>query len=139
MASIDVTELFVDPDFVSNFIILRAVQAVDDHGRMVEQITQLGGVGSVQPATDRTYEMFPEAARVNGSVEIYTLAALTPPTDDLSADEIVWKGKLFTVVGVQDWNNFGGGFTMALCNLKSLTAPDHLYNRNSPGMTGSRP
>ena len=139
MALIDVSDLLSDPDFVSYFIIVRSIQSVDNHGRIVEQSVSLPGVGSIQPADDRTYQMFPEAARVSGSIEVYTRSSLTPPTLSFSADEILWKGKVFTVMGVLDFTNYGAGHNVALCALKALTAPGSTYNTNTPIVSGNLP
>ena len=88
MALIDVSQLLTDPDFVNSFIVLRSVQGVDDHGRTTESQVQLAATGSVQPAGKRTYEMFPEAARVSGALEVYTMFRLSPPTEQISSDEL---------------------------------------------------
>lgn len=139
MARIDVSEVLTDPDFVDPFVVIRAQQSVNDNGRLTQTAIYLHTSGSVQPASNSTYMMFPECARATGDIEIFTGFALTVVTEALSADELCWNGRTYTVVGVSDFSNFGGGHVVALCSFKAMTVRDALPDAVYAYMMGRAP
>ena len=136
MALIDVSELMYDPDFVDPYVVVRTAQSVDMSGRVSESSTILQTVGCVQPANNMTNQMFPECARVAGAIEIYTTFMLSGPTEEISADDVCWKGKTYTVVGVMPYGNYGNGYSLALCNYKGFTSPEVIGIENYAYMRG---
>lgn len=124
MALLDVSELMWDPDFVDPFNFTRFSLTVNELGRTVLTPELMSAYGSTQPATERTYELFPDCTRVKGAMELFTTTALTPPTDELAADEVILAKKVYLVQGVVDYGNWGNGYFIALIALKSLLAPE---------------
>ncbi len=108
------------PTLPVEFDYIRRKELVDDHGRGAFQGTRQQAIVSVQPATERTYEMFPDCARVRGAMELYTTTPLTATAEGLAADEVIWQKKTYVVQGITDWSNFGSGYYVALIALKSL-------------------
>lgn len=127
MANIDISELMFDPDFVDSFCVIRGVQQIDADGRaQTLQPIRTDAFGSVQPASGRTMQFFPELVRTDGVIEIYTVYGLQIETDGAAADEVLWRGKTYVVTHIDDVNNFSG-FVHAIATLKNLNvAPTQL-------------
>ena len=125
MPTIDVTELFDDPDLASPLVITRSVQTIDSHGRAQRSSTVVTAVGVAQPASNRTVAMLPDLARTTGNIEVWTRFDLSEGTQTGFPDEIQWLGQTYTVVQVNPWRNQGGGsFSHAVCSLKALVASE---------------
>lgn len=120
MALIDLTEIVMDPDFGDSFTIVRRGQVIDDHGRASQTEALSSAFGSVQAASGKTLELFPDLARTSGQVEIYTTTALRAAADGRAADDILWAGMRYTVVAVRDWMNWGAGWNLAIANQVDL-------------------
>jgi hypothetical protein len=124
MALLDVSELMWDPDFCDCFTWFRNTMLVNEKGRGEISSVENTAYGSVQPATERTYELFPDCARVRGALELFTNSALSPPTPTLAADTVIWERRRYVVLGVMDYGNFGNGYFICLIALQSLLAPN---------------
>ncbi len=61
--------------------------------------------GSIQPVSERTRDRLPEGIRTRATDEFYTKATLFTERlgTDQKADQITRKGRLYDVVGVEDW------------------------------------
>lgn len=123
MATLDLTDIVMDGDFADAFTIVRRVQTISDSGRATNSETQVPASGSVQAASGRTLELFPDLARTSGQVEIYTTAVLRAAADGAAADDILFAGARYTVVGVRDWRNWGAGWNLAIANQVNLLEP----------------
>lgn len=123
MPTVDVTELFTDPDLASPIVITRYAQRVDGHGRAQNVPTVTRAVGVVQPASPRTLAMLPDLVRSSGELEIWTQADLVEGTQGGAPDEVTYQGQQYTVANAQRWNEGGGSWTHAVCQLKALVAP----------------
>lgn len=125
MPTIDVTELFDDPDLASPLVITRSAQAVTQHGRAINVPSfTVNTVGVIQPARQRVLALLPDLTRTSGAVEVWCRFDLKEGTQDTPPDEVCWLGQTYTVSSVDAWRNEGGGsFTHAVCELKALVAP----------------
>jgi galactose-6-phosphate isomerase len=123
VARIDVTELLTDPDFADTFTLVRTAQSVDDHGRSVFTETPYLLVGVVQSASGRSLEYLPDMSRASGAIEVYCKFYMQVASDGYAADRVQWNGKTYIVTHIDDWTNYGSGFTRALCILQPLTGP----------------
>ena len=124
MPNVDVTQLFIDPDFASPLLWTTVTETVDDHGRAQFASTQTTIVGVIQPASGRTLAMLPDLVLTSGAVEVWCTADLKESAQGRAPDEICWLGQTYTVTHVDPWRNEGTGtFTHAVCELKPLQAP----------------
>lgn len=124
MALLDLTELMTDADFVDDFTIVRKAQSVSNTGRTVTTSTNEAAIGSVQAASGKTLELFPDLARAQGQIEIWTQSRLHAPAEGSAADEIQWDGRRYTVAAVRDWRNWGPGWNVAIADLRNLLEPE---------------
>lgn len=125
MAEIDVSDLLTDPDFVDTFDVIRRKETVVPGGRPTFDTTIFKDVvGSVQPASGRMLRQLPDAARVEGAIEVYTTFELAEQTKTTTADGLIWAGQQYIVTRLDPWQNFGNGYTHAVCTLQRLVGPE---------------
>lgn len=125
MPTIDVTELFEDPDLASPIMITEYSQYVDSHGRARNTPKTTKIVGVIQPASNRTLMLLPDLTRTSGAVEVWCRFDLKEGTQDTAPDEVTWCGQTYIVANVQRWaNEAGGSWTHAVCQMKNLVAVD---------------
>jgi hypothetical protein len=121
MAGIDVTELFVDPDFVDTFNVWRMLQRTNEQGwNEVQQALIENIVGVVQPAGMHALQRLPDGINVTGAIEIFTMYPLTNGSQQprgTGADEIEWNNTRYAVQEIMPWTNWGTGWIRAVCTL----------------------
>jgi hypothetical protein len=123
MALIDVSELLTDPDFTNTVTLIRRSSTVDTYGEntMVETSSSITAV--VQGANTESLERVPEGARLSDLIDVYYKGQLTAESPGGYADIIVWQGKRYQVFEVvEDFMNYGAGFTKAVCKLEAVNA-----------------
>ena len=124
MPTIDVTELFTDPELASPITVTRLTQSFDSHGRAQNTPTVYRLVGVIQPARPRTLALLPDLARTSGAVEVWVCFDLKEGMQGTAPDEVTWLGQTYTVINVEPWRNMAGGsWSHAVCELKALVAP----------------
>jgi hypothetical protein len=125
---IDVSEVVSDPDFATNYTVLRRTGKWVN-GRFVpnDEPVELRYFGPVQPATVKEIEQLPEGDQLKGVVkfickmpkQIFLTRDLSElGDDDLGAvsDEIVYRGYIYKVVQVMPWD--ANGFMRSFAALK---------------------
>lgn len=67
--------------------------------------------GSIQPVSERTRDRLPEGIRTRATLEMYTRATLFTERlgTDQKADQVTRKGRLYDVIGVEDWTGHKRG------------------------------
>jgi hypothetical protein len=123
MALIDVSELLTDPDFTNTATLIRRSSTVNTYGEntMVETSSSITAV--VQGANTESLERVPEGARLSDLIDVYYKGQLTAESPGGYADIIVWQGKRYQVFEVvEDFMNYGAGFTKAVCKLEAVNA-----------------
>ena len=114
--SIDVSELMFDEDFVESFSFVRTASAIDATGHaLLTTSAPIAGIGSVQPATTNELLRLADAERTKGAITIFSNAPLSSGSPGFTADIVTWGGSTWTVVSVNDWSQWGAGFTRATC------------------------
>lgn len=107
---IDLSELVDDPDFAQEFTLLRSTGNFVD-GRWVENPkTTVVMTGVITPMSARELQQMPEADRVIGSINIYTLQPLyttTGGSPQRTSDQILWKGHYYKLFQINDYSDFG--------------------------------
>lgn len=123
MALIDVSELLTDPDFTNTVTLIRRASTVNTYGENVMTETQSMITAVVQGANTESLERVPEGARLSDLIDVYYKGQLTAESPSGYADIIVWGGKRYQVFEVvEDFMNFGAGFTKAVCKLEAVNA-----------------
>lgn len=123
MALIDVSELLTDPDFTNTVTLIRRASTVNTYGENVMTETQSTITAVVQGANTESLERVPEGARLSDLIDVYYKGQLTAESPGGYADIIVWQGKRYQVFEVvEDFMNFGAGFTKAVCKLEAVNA-----------------
>ena len=123
MALIDVSELLTDPDFTNTVTLIRRSSTVNTYGEntMIETPSTITAV--VQGANTESLERVPEGARLSDLIDVYYKGQLTAESPGGYADVIVWQGKRYQVFEVvEDFMNYGAGFTKAVCKLEAVNA-----------------
>lgn len=123
MALIDVSELLTDPDFTNTVTLIRRSSTVNTYGEntMIETSSSITAV--VQGANTESLERVPEGARLSDLIDVYYKGQLTAESPSGYADIIVWQGKRYQVFEVvEDFMNYGAGFTKAVCKLEAVNA-----------------
>jgi hypothetical protein len=122
VANIDVAFLLDDPDFVDTAQVIRRSMVDGSNGRgSMTEAPPVGLVGSFQSPTGRDLKRYPEGARADDWVVVYTREPLQPQRDGAPGDVVVWNGARHVVQMVKNWGNFGAGFVVADCQLEGLT------------------
>ena len=122
MALIDVTDVLLDPDFMSlGLICERSTQIVGDDGLAVNTIKKIRFAGVVTSNTGDILERLAEGQRIKGSITIHTKFQLTDGSLGNGTDVIQWRGSRYTVSNVNDYSHFGRGFVAANCDVIPLT------------------
>lgn len=115
MAQIDVTELLTDPDFVDKIQVVTRRDRVDGLGE--NQLTEntLNTVGSVQPASGKNIQRLPEALRVANVMDFFFKGEIIATEPGKYSSILVFKNRRFQVQTIQDWSNWGAGWTQGTC------------------------
>ncbi len=122
MAFLDVTDVLMDPDFMdAGLICNRMAQSVDDHGRAANAATATPFGAVVTNDKGDILHRNADGSRILGSITLHTPFRLIDGALGQDADEIVWQGRIYTVVNVSDYSHFGRGFVCATCDLKPLS------------------
>lgn len=122
MALLDVTDVLLDPDFMdAGLLCNRMTQTVDDNGRAANAVTQTRFAAVVTSDKGDILHRNADGSRIIGSITLHTPFRLMDGAAGQDADEIVWQGRTYTVVSVNDYSHFGRGFVCATCDLKPLS------------------
>lgn len=123
MPFLDVSDVLADPDFADNALqVTRNALVVGTNGRGVVTPSTQQFSGVVTQADGQTFERFPEASRVSGSITITTTFHLRQGGADIDADIVTDAyGKRYTVIGKSDYSRYGAGFIIALCEPLGLS------------------
>ncbi len=125
MATIDVSEVLSDPDFASEFDVLRSTETVDERGlAQFAPKTFRCVTGVVQAASGRTLRMLPDLANMDDVIEVYTRFKLQALSDHRAPDIIKWNGRDYLVTKINDWSNYGRGYVQAVCTMQQMANRD---------------
>ncbi|MBR8123228.1 hypothetical protein KDW39_08710 [Burkholderia multivorans] len=122
MAFLDVSDVVLDPDFMDTGLICnRMTQTVDDHGRAQNSVASTPFSAVVTSDKGDILHRNADGSRIIGSITLHTMFRLLDGSVGQDADEVVWAGRTYTVVNVNDYSHFGRGFVCATCDLKPLS------------------
>ncbi|MBR8434886.1 hypothetical protein KDW37_29415 [Burkholderia cenocepacia] len=122
MAFLDVTEVLLDPDFMDTGLVCnRMTQITDGKGRGHNTPTTATFAAVVTSDKGDILHRNADGSRIIGSITLHTMFRLMDGSAGHDADEVVWAGRTYTVVNVNDYSHFGRGFVCATCDLKPLS------------------
>ncbi|HGL5074092.1 TPA: hypothetical protein ACKFHZ_001938 [Burkholderia multivorans] len=122
MAFLDVSDVLPDPDFMDTGLLCnRMTQTVDDHGRAQNSVASTPFSAVVTSDKGDILHRNADGSRIIGSITLHTMFRLLDGSVGQDADEVVWAGRTYTVVNVNDYSHFGRGFVCATCDLKPLS------------------
>jgi galactose-6-phosphate isomerase len=117
MASLDVSDIVLSPEFSDLITCKRYSQTVGTNGRAVnaEVITEFRGV--VTQSGGNILNRVDGGEHASGAITIHSKFPLIAQAPGFTADVILFRGKEYTVKRVDDYSNYGAGFTAAECDL----------------------
>lgn len=120
MPTIDVSDVLNDPEFRTTFQVRRGTQSINSHGRATLAETTTTQSGVVYPANGRQLFRNAEGEHVAGDIIVISKFRLTNGSGATQADIVTWAGSEWTVIGVNDFSEYGQGFIVATCNKRML-------------------
>lgn len=121
MALLDVSDVLLDPDFMDQLTVARFAISVGLSGVGSRTSTTATFYGVVTSDKGDILERVATGERVKGSITIHTKYRLRDGSGaSQTADEVTFRGQVYTVSQVNDYSHFGQGFVAATCDLKPL-------------------
>lgn len=115
MATVDVSELLSDPDFVDKISLITRVPRINDFGENTTDDVSLDSIGCVQPAQYREVQRIPEALRVANLMTFWFKGVIIASAPGKYPSILVFKGLRYQVHTVADWSSWGSGYTEGSC------------------------
>lgn len=117
LADLDVSDVLLDPDFASDFQLVRQTEVPAGKGRAdFVDGEPIDLVGVVLSATYRDVVRVPDLERAGGGIVVHVTGF-----EIVDSDIVLWRGDRYTVLQVDDLTNFGAeGFTRATCKRETL-------------------
>jgi len=122
MPRLDVTDIILDPDFLtSDLMCVRTTEVINSGGVSVlnEVSSQFAGV--VTSDEGDLLDRIEGASRSRGSIMVHTKFKLRESMTGFAADIVVWAGARYTVTRINNYSTYGRGFVAATCDLLPLT------------------
>lgn len=116
MASIDMSDVLLDPDFLDTAVCVRRTEVVGANGVPVRTTVDtpfLGCFISESSTMTRTNN----AEQVSSRMTCVTVFRLMDGRNGQTADIVKFKGLPYTVSNVADFSNYGPGFVDAILEL----------------------
>jgi galactose-6-phosphate isomerase len=118
---LDVSGILLDPDFCDTTLcVMRNQQTVSDGG-IADDTSTRTPISGVVTTPDSDLVRLPEGGRAPQTIAVHTKFELTAMGGTTNADIVVWNGRQYTVVAVEDYSTYGAGFVTATCELISVS------------------
>lgn len=121
MATLDVSDVLLCPEFTDNYVIQRNAELVDDNGRSSITLSKIPSVGVVTMASGRDLQRMPDMQVLDRVIKITTKTRLQSEVKNAQPDIIVWRGDNYVVKTCDLYPQFGQGFYRALAASIDLT------------------
>ena len=122
MPNLDVSDVLLDPDFMSKGIVCKRTAVVmGDDGRPETTVTNHKFNGVVTSNDGFKLDRQPDGTIIKGAINIHTRFVLTEGDASHQADEITWQGRDYIVLQTKPNLQYGRGFTKAICTLKPIS------------------
>lgn len=105
---INLSELIHDPDFCTNFIVIKKSEPKWVKGKLTQAGTKLIVEGIVLPSSSKDIDMLPEADRVHGLKSFFTDECEFALTDtEKTSDVCIYRGEAYKLLQVFDYSDNG--------------------------------
>lgn len=122
MAQLDVSDVLLDPDFISKGIDCKRTAVVPGgNGRPQTTVTNSKFNGVVTSNDGFKLDRRPDGTVIKGAINIHTRFVLTEGDASHQADEITWQGREYIVSQTLPNTQYGRGFIKAICILKPIS------------------
>lgn len=104
----DMSELLLDLDFVTDFVIQVASGARVRGAAWVETLLSEDRRGVIQPASQKDTEFLAEGDRSRQAIKIWSAEYLSASDERVPklGDKILWHGDTHRIVSVKDWSQY---------------------------------
>lgn len=121
MANLDVSDVLLDPDFMSiGLICTRIAVTVNGKGRPEKTETKHKFNAVVTTNDGDKMDRRADGTLIKGAINIHSRFILTQGDSESQADEVLWQGRVYIVLQVLPNTQYGRGFIKAICELKPL-------------------
>lgn len=121
MPLLDVSEIFMDPDFADGSLVVRKRLLVTDaQGFSTETHAEHPFVGIVTVDHSLIAQRRMSGQVVSGAILIVTPERLTGGQTDRDADIVIYQGLEYRVSQVDPYTAYGTGFVQAHCELQNF-------------------
>lgn len=105
---INLSELIHDPDFCTNFIVIKKSEPKWVKGELTQAETKLIVEGIVLPSSSKDIDMLPEADRVHGLKSFFTDECEFALTNtEKTSDVCIYRGETYKLLQVFDYSDNG--------------------------------
>lgn len=114
--TLNVDDVFLGPEFMSDVLVNRISEIVDSYGRVVRMPVQMTAQAVVLATTPNDLQRLPEEEYQLKSIALYSPFRFQGPAEDpvsgarTHPDEIQWHGSTYVVRLLDDWTSYGKGF-----------------------------
>ena len=126
MGLLDNSDILRDPDFAAPYgsvQLIRSKQVIGTDGVATYVENPAVPLSCVIQPAGLTQQQKADLSNVTASVNVWTTTRLNTVTENYEADQILWQGKRYMVMVVEDWTAFGAGFIRATCELRTMEGP----------------
>jgi hypothetical protein len=126
VASLDVSDVTICPEFSDTFQLMRRQEMISSHGRTTVSVQQTQNIlGTLYPTGDNSLVRQEDFQHGQETLTIATPFRLRIGSPGYQPDYIAFRGDLYMVRSVQDYTQYGAGFVVAECSsIRSVdTAP----------------
>ena len=120
MPFLDLTEGIIDPNFLDVLKLFRNKEVIDDNGVATIYPITKNFRACVVMADGAVLNRLASGEHVTTTIEVITTEKLIDGKMGYTADIIEWHETQWTVDHVSPYSNYGRGFCMALCTIRTL-------------------
>lgn len=115
MGNVNVTEVLADPDFTDPIQLVTRTSKINSKGENIISENVVKTYGSVQPASGKVINRLPEALRVVNVSSFWVLGKIIASEPGKYSSVLVFNGQRYQVQSVDDWSNWGAGWSEGTC------------------------
>ena len=121
MATLDVSDVLLCPEFTDKYVIQRNAETVDDKGRSTVAPIKINSFGVVTMASGKDLQRLVDYEVLDRVIKITTKTQLQSETNGSQPDIIIWRGDNYVVKDIKLYPQFGQGFYSVLAASIDLT------------------
>jgi galactose-6-phosphate isomerase len=121
MPTLNVSRVLLSREFVDKTLVCaRNAQTIGSDGIAVDTPTSTPFYGVVTSDRGDVLMRAAEGSHISGTIYVYSKYILIAGRNGTDADVVQWNGRQFTVTDINDYSQYGAGFTCARCELIPL-------------------